>query len=89
MDWQGQYEKTVYHSLKEPPELPLSAEEKVVFEGQIKRLQPLTAKEVIDLSHDDTWGMYKNGEEIEMAAVLVAYSREPTAEDLAWVMSKC
>ena len=87
-DYRGEYSKYSYHSHVRPENLPFTPDELSILDAQITKLRQMTAKEVSELSHDYTWRMYENGEEIDMVATL-AQPGNITPEDVAWALASC
>lgn len=82
------YDQYEYISLLPPDISGFSAEEIDIMARQIAWLAPLTAAEVSEVSHDRTWQIFNDGEEIPMFAVLAAETRELEPADLEWAIEK-
>ena len=78
--------KHLFKSLVEPETVLLSQKEIDFLDAQVNRIRPLTADEASELSHDYTWRMYEDDEEIDMVAVL-ARPGMITPEMLEWAKS--
>ena len=82
------FEGYEYTSCSKPDTSTLNSDELAIIDRQIAWISPRSANDVSDISHDATWDMYENGEEIPMYSVLAARTREVTAADIAWAMSR-
>ena len=78
--------KHIFRSLKASETGVLEPKEIALLDDQVNRIRPLTADEASELSHDYTWRMYEDDEEIDMVAVL-ARPGMITPEMLEWAKS--
>lgn len=78
------YEQYEYLSLTDPDISPFSPQELDIIGRQISWIAPLHATQVSEISHDRTWEIFSDGEEIPMFAVLAAKTRDFTPEDMTW-----
>lgn len=80
------YEQFEYISLSDPDITLFSVREIDVIGRQIAWIGPLPATEVSEISHDRTWEIFADGEEIPMFAVLASKTRDFTPEDMDWAL---
>ena len=78
--------KHLFQSLVPPSKTSLAQHEFELIDTQVNRIRPLSADEASELSHDYTWQMYENDEEIDMVTVL-ARPGIVTNEMLEWARS--
>lgn len=80
------YEQFEYISLADPDISAFTAQEIDIIGRQIAWIYPMTATQISEISHDRTWQIFANGEEIPMFTVLAATTRDATPEDLQWAL---
>lgn len=78
------YETTKFFSLQEPPDGVLTSDEKrlaaVVLDARLER----SANAISEMTHDVIWRAARDGQEIPLAATLVAVPGEVTPEMIQW-----
>lgn len=82
------YDQFEYISLCSPDVSIFSAQQIDVICRQIAWICSLSAKDVSEISHDRTWDIIHNGEEIPMYSVLASKTRDLSADDLEWALSE-
>lgn len=82
------YEQFEYISLTDPDISAFTAQEIDIMGRQIAWIYPMTAVQISEISHDRTWQIFQNGEEIPMFTVLAAKTRDITPEDLQWALAE-
>lgn len=82
------YEQYCYISLVEPDTSVFSGDEVAAIQRALDFIAPLTAQQISAISHDRTWEIFRNNEEIPMCAVLAADTVEPAQEDIEWAQTR-
>lgn len=80
------YEQYCYLSLLEPDVALFTGEEVAAINRAIALISPMTAQQASSFSHDRTWTIFEDKEEIPMFAVLAAETRELEPADLKWAL---
>ena len=78
------YDVRLYYSLQTPSQDSLSDWEKRVAQDVLSATLGHTANEISEMTHDAIWHAVAEGEEIPLAATLVAVPREISPEVLSW-----
>lgn len=82
------YDQYCYISLEEPDVAMFTAEDLAAITRSISFITPLTAQQASNLSHDRTWEIFEDKEEIPMFAVLASQTRDLQDDDLKWAMEE-